>query len=164
MIQEVNNEGIRPDVVILSVGGGGLLCGVVEGMHQCGWVDVPVIAVETEGAATLASSIKLGKAVTLDSISTVATSLGATQVTDKALDWVNKHPIISKVVTDQQAVRATQYFAHDHRVLVEPACGATLSLLYDKDSCLESFQKILVIVCGGASIPPDFSLSSEITT
>lgn len=154
MIKEVAKEGLKPDVVLLSVGGGGLFCGVIEGMHQCGWKDVPVIAVETEGAATLARSITEGKAVTLDAITTIATSLGATRVADKALDWIDRHPVMSQVVTDEQAVNAVKSFAGDHRMLVEPACGATLSLLYDEHECLHPFNRILVIVCGGSAITP----------
>lgn len=154
MIEEVAKEGFKPDVVLLSVGGGGLFCGVLEGMHRCGWKDVPVIAVETEGAATLATSIAKGRAVTLDAIHTVATSLGATRVADKALEWVGSHPVISQIVTDEQALNAVKRFAEDHRMLVEPACGATLSILYDSLECLRKFEKVLVIVCGGAGIAP----------
>src|SRR5690606_28188587 len=41
---------ITPDAVILSVGGGGLLCGVAKGMSDTGWNTVPIYAVETLGA------------------------------------------------------------------------------------------------------------------
>jgi L-serine/L-threonine ammonia-lyase len=37
----------KPSVVITVVGGGGLLVGVVQGLHKAGWSDVPVIACET---------------------------------------------------------------------------------------------------------------------
>jgi L-serine/L-threonine ammonia-lyase len=57
MIHEVATQGPRPEVVVVSVGGGGLLCGVLEGMHACGWSDVPVLAVETVGAASLRAAI-----------------------------------------------------------------------------------------------------------
>jgi L-serine/L-threonine ammonia-lyase len=33
MMDEVARAGFKPDAVVLSVGGGGLLCGVVEGLH-----------------------------------------------------------------------------------------------------------------------------------
>ena len=29
--------GVVPDVVVVAVGGGGLLCGVVQGMHKVDW-------------------------------------------------------------------------------------------------------------------------------
>jgi L-serine/L-threonine ammonia-lyase len=43
----------RPDMIVCSVGGGGLLAGVLVGLHKVGWKDVPVLAVETEGGCVL---------------------------------------------------------------------------------------------------------------
>lgn len=40
----------KPGAIVLSVGGGGLLCGVVQGLREVGWEDVPIIAMETFGA------------------------------------------------------------------------------------------------------------------
>lgn len=45
----------KPGAVVLSVGGGGLLNGVVEGLRCAGWGDVPIIAMETVGAHTVVS-------------------------------------------------------------------------------------------------------------
>ena len=55
LIDEIASVHRKPGAVVLSVGGGGLLAGVVEGRGN-GWHDVPVIAVETEGASSLAAS------------------------------------------------------------------------------------------------------------
>lgn len=60
--------GARPGAVLLSVGGGGLLCGVVRGLKDAGWADVPVIAMETVGADCFNAAIKAGELVTLDDI------------------------------------------------------------------------------------------------
>jgi hypothetical protein len=40
-------------------------------------------------------------------------------------------------------------------VLLEPACGASLALLYERSAALESFGTLLVIVCGGATATTD---------
>jgi L-serine/L-threonine ammonia-lyase len=56
------------------------------------------------------------------------------------------------VVTDRAAIAACTRFLDDHRVLVEPACGASLALLYDGAAVLDEFARVLVIVCGGAGI------------
>ena len=61
-------DGVAPDVVVLSVGGGGLMCGVLEGMHRLGWDKVPLVAVETEGAASLNACANTGEWVELDDI------------------------------------------------------------------------------------------------
>ncbi len=41
-------------------------------------------------------------------------------------------------------------FLNDHRVLVEPACGAALAWAYQPEALAE-FANVLVIVCGGAT-------------
>lgn len=58
----------KPGVIVLSVGGGGMLCGVVQGLREVGWSDVPIIAMETKGAHSLNAAIKEGKLVTLPEI------------------------------------------------------------------------------------------------
>lgn len=58
----------KPDAIICSVGGGGLFCGIVEGLEKKGWNDVPVIVVETDGADSLSQAIKADKLVTLPAI------------------------------------------------------------------------------------------------
>lgn len=58
----------KPEIVICSVGGGGLLCGVVQGLKKCGWNDVPVVTVETDGASSFYKSVKQGKIITLPAI------------------------------------------------------------------------------------------------
>ena len=153
--RHVSNQGARPDAVVLSVGGGGLLCGVIEGLRRNGWSDVPVIAVETDGAASLAASLREGRRVTLDAITSVATSLGAKQVCARAFDLAREHPVVSTTVSDRAAVDACLRFVDDHRVVVEPACGAALALAYDRSAALAPYAHVLIVVCGGATATLD---------
>ena len=146
---------LTPDAVVLSVGGGGLLSGVAEGLHRNGWGHIPIIAVETEGAASFHAAAKTGHAVQLATISSIATSLGAKRVCDQAVKWSLEHPIHSVLVSDKSAVAACEKFLADHRVLVEPACGASLALAYDQSPVLEAFRTVLVVVCGGATATTD---------
>ena len=152
IIHEIAETGVKPGAVVVSVGGGGLLCGIVEGLHDVNWSDVPVLAVETEGAASFAASVKAGHLVTIDRIATVATTLGARTVAAAALAWTQRHTIIPWTVTDRAAVQACLRFADDHRVLVEPACGAALSCGYDRAQPLEGLGPVIFIVCGGAGV------------
>lgn len=151
MIDEVAAAGLVPGVVVLSVGGGGLLCGVAEGMRRAGWDRVPIVAVETEGAASLRASLDAGAPVTLDAITSVATSLGAKRVCDRAWQWTQERPITSVVVTDQSALAACERFLADHRMLVEPACGASLAPAYEAHPSVAAVEDVLVIACGGAT-------------
>ena len=56
------------------------------------------------------------------------------------------------------AVDACVKFADEHRILVEPSCGAGLSVIYNNLPELQEIIKdkqhptVLVIVCGGSGV------------
>jgi L-serine/L-threonine ammonia-lyase len=153
VVRETSRSGARFDAVITSVGGGGLLAGIVEGLRRNGLTNVPVIAVETEGAASFAAALAAGAPVTLPAITSIATSLGARRVMPRALEVAREHEIISIVVSDAQAVSACSRFADAMRVLVEPACGAALAAL-ELPAVRQRFVQPLVEVCGGMGVSP----------
>jgi len=155
LIDEVATTGNKPDAVLLSVGGGGLLAGVMEGLARNGWADVPVLAVETHGAASLHAAIQAGQPTALEAVTSIATTLGARQVCTRAFELSQGGMVQSLLVSDQQAVAACNRFLDDHRLLVEPACGAALAVAYDMPQPLAAFQKVLVVVCGGATASAD---------
>jgi L-serine/L-threonine ammonia-lyase len=140
------------DVVVCAVGGGGLLCGVLEGLYRNKLEHVPVIAVETEGAASLHAAVKAGQLVTLPAITSIATTLGAKRVARAAFDWTRRHPIHSVTVSDTQALDACLQFADDLRILVEPACGAALAVAYQGLEVLAPYRRPLLVVCGGIAV------------
>ncbi|MBU6953435.1 serine/threonine dehydratase family protein [Hahella sp. HN01] len=155
MIDEVAKTGMKPDAVLLCVGGGGMLSGVVEGLQRSQWADVPVIAVETQGAASFHAALEAGHSVELERIDSIATSLGAKRVSTRALECARQHSIHSVVVSDPSALSACERFLTDHCILVEPACGASLAAVYENHPVLATFDRILVIVCGGATATID---------
>ncbi len=152
IIDEVINKGIKPEAVIVSVGGGGLACGILEGMHRHGWVDIPLIAVETLGADVFSKSVQAKSPIHLKKITSRATSLGATYVAPRLLEWTTQHPIKNVVISDDEAELGSRAFAKDQRLLVELASGASLSLVFNQHPIINQYQSILVIVCGGLNI------------
>jgi len=92
------------------------------------------VACETEGANALALSIAAGKQVHLESITSLAKSLGSPYPIQQLLDHCLEHPsrVAPWVCSDAQAVAACLAFAEHHRVLVEPACGAALAAVYNR--------------------------------
>ncbi|XP_061599396.1 serine dehydratase-like [Cololabis saira] len=157
--------GEKPGAVLLSVGGGGLLCGVIQGLKDVGWMDVPVVAMETVGADCFNAAIKAGKMVTLPDITSEAKCLGAKTVCKQAFEYSQRSDltVISELVTDRQALQAIQTFLDEERVLVEMACGAALAAVYsglihrlqDEGRLPTLSRPLLVIVCGGSSISLD---------
>ncbi len=152
IMDEVKKSGLFPDVVVLSVGGGGLLCGILEGLHRNGMTNVPIAAVETHGANSLSASLNAGRHLEIESITSIATSLGAKKVAKAAYDGCCKHNIVSHEVSDIEAVDSCLRFSDDHRLLVEPACGASLAVMYKPIDFLMDKENILIIVCGGMGV------------
>ncbi len=97
----------------------------------------------------LQKSVIANHSVKLESITSKATSLGASYVAPKLLQWTHEHPIKNMVVSDKDAELGSIAFAKDQRSLVELASGAALSLVYANHPIIRDYQSILVIVCGG---------------
>jgi L-serine/L-threonine ammonia-lyase len=158
-------KGVVPSAVIASVGGGGLLGGVMKGVDRQPLYKADsrprIIAVETHGSNCLNAAVTAGKLVTLPSLNSVAKSLGASQVASGVFDMVNKidsSKFTSTTVSDKEAVYACRSFLNEQRMLVEPACGAALSIVYDASklkALVPEGGDVVVIVCGGSIISLD---------
>ncbi|KAG8158915.1 hypothetical protein KVR01_011358 [Diaporthe batatas] len=166
-MSEAPDEQKQIDAIVCNVGGGGLMCGVMQGVQKLkdsGYGGPKVLAVETEGGDSLNASVRAGELVTLPGITTIATSLGAPRVAEQAFAWVEKAggDLISVVVTDKDAVDAMVKFLDHARILVESACSATIATVYKGD--LRKYlgeglsdegwaqKNIVVVVCGGSNI------------
>lgn len=151
-VLQARELGVDFDVVICSVGGGGLMSGVLSGLHRNGLPHIPLIAVETEGAASLHAAVCAGELVTLPAITSIAGTLAAKRVAAECFAWTQRHEVHSVVVSDAQAVAAALAFADQMRTLVEPACGAALAVAYEKLPVLAPYKRPLIVVCGGIGV------------
>ncbi|XP_067932370.1 serine dehydratase-like [Watersipora subatra] len=177
MVHEMKKQmgdGILPGAIIASVGGGGLLTGIIQGLDEVGWSDVPLVAMETKGADSLAASMNAGKLTSLSDITSIAKTLGSKTVCQQLFDYTKSHRVISEVVTDEMALNACFKFSDDERMLVEPSCGASLAAVYSsvvrrlqtEGKLPEELDNIVVVVCGGSSVTIDVlnQLKSSLTT
>lgn len=155
--------------IVCSVGGGGLLNGVMQGVTSLySPHETPrVLAVETVGADSLNASVVAGEHVTIPAITSIATSLGATRVSARAWEWARDRPdvLASLVVSDADAAVSCVRFADDARQLVEVSCGASLAVCYGGElrrrlgSALSddewAARNVVLEVCGGAGVTLD---------
>jgi L-serine/L-threonine ammonia-lyase len=149
MIDECAMQIKQPDKIIVAVGGGGLLCGVLEGMKRNGWTSTQILTAETIGAASFYESWKANKVVSLKEISSVASSLGAKTIAEKALSFAKEFDVQPFLVSDEEAVKATHQFFQECNTMVESACGAALALPYFHPELIKENERVLVVVCGG---------------
>ena len=146
----------KPSLIICSVGGGGLLLGILRGLKRNKWDDVPVLAMETHGAESLNEAMKQGKLITLDGIKSIAKSLGSTRVAEEVPVAIDAYggKVHSRLCTDMESIEAVESFLADHRFFVEPACGASLAAIYS--SLIHDVElgdgPIVIEVCGGSAV------------
>jgi len=152
VIDEIICAGLTPDVVVLSVGGGGLLCGVVEGLKRNNCKATPILAVETIGADSFSTACRANEHIGIDKITSIATSLGATKVAERAFQLPSECQIVNHAVTDKDAVDGCFRLLDEHRIMVEPACGASLAAVDSGCDFLHDKLNIVVIVCGGVGV------------
>ena len=154
IIDELVDAGVQPGAVVASVGGGGLINGLYLGMQRHGWSATRLVSAETDGANCFAAAVAAGEPVRLEGIRSVATSLGALTCSSAALDYSRVHPTDTCTVTDPEAVSACAYLLDEHRLLVEPACGAALALMRAERyrQLFEQHETVVVIVCGGSGV------------
>jgi len=76
---------------------------------------------------------------------------GARRVCEQAFACSQTHPVRGVVVSDGAALSACERFLANHRLLVEPACGASLVLADDRSPALAGHSCVLFVVRGGAT-------------
>jgi L-serine/L-threonine ammonia-lyase len=176
--REEGEQGVFPaDVIVCSVGGGGLFNGVIEGLENYIKAsssssatstagvspanNVHVLAVETRGADSLAHSLRQGKLSSLTAIESHATSLGALCVAEKTLVNAQSPPagidVTSVVGSDAEAARGVVRLADETRLQVELACGISVEValgerLKEVIPDLGPETRVVVVVCGGSNI------------
>ena len=141
-------EDIKPDILIASVGGGGLLGGICRSIQAISGTSPPEIyGVETVGADSMYQSLGAGKIVKLDKISSIAKTLGAKEtarINFEAIQGCVKEILL---VSDQEAVLAMQQFLDNEKILVEPAASCIVAAL---EKYKEKFagKTIVLVICG----------------
>jgi L-serine/L-threonine ammonia-lyase len=154
VVDEIVEEIGELDALVVSVGGGGLFCGLQLGLIDHEMEHVPIVAVEPEGAASLKAALQAGELVTIPAITSIAKSLGVKRVAQRALELGSLPNVRSVVLSDAHAAMACCRLMDDERIAVEPACGISAAAIYYKTLKkllpeLTPESKVVIIVCGG---------------
>ncbi|MCP1479167.1 L-serine/L-threonine ammonia-lyase [Pseudomonas chlororaphis] len=152
MVDEILEDCPQVDTIVASVGGGGLLAGILTGLLRHQRQDCRIIACETTGSASFAAGLAAGHPVRLARIDTVASSLGAAQVAAWPLQQIQAFAHQSLVLSDAEAILGVVRYADDLRQLVEPACGVSLAVAYLDHPAIAAARDVVIVVCGGVSI------------
>ncbi len=144
---ELNEQLPAIDLVVASVGGGGLLSGLIAAARRLS-PGTRVVGVETEGADCMARSLAAGAIVTLPAITSVARSLGARRTEPPQFEVVSRHGQGVVVVSDEVTKRQVLASWRSDRLLVEPAAACVLAALAEGRVQVKAGERVVAVACG----------------
>jgi threonine dehydratase len=156
LIDQISAAGTALDAVIVAAGGGGLTGGVACAVKQLS-PSTAVYVVEPEGADSLSRSFKAGSPQSIESVRTIADSLGAPRCEPYSFA-LNQQFVDEVVLVDDDQIReAMRLLFRVAKLAVEPAGAAALAaLMHPLRSKLEG-QRVGLVVCGANIDPETFS-------
>lgn len=136
------------DVIITSIGGGGLISGISQYAKSFN-PNIKVYGVQTIGSESMYKSLEAGHIVGIPKITSIATSLGATKVAEKTFEIVKKNVDQVITVTDDEAIRDLKDILDKDKLLVEPASSCTVSGMLSGRLPNMRGKKVALVMCGG---------------
>ncbi len=135
------------DTMVVAIGGGGLISGVAVAA-RARRAGLRVVGVEPVGAATLHDSLRAGRPVVLDGISTDAGTL-APRSTD-ALNFAIVRDLVDRVVlvTDEEMRAAARWLWFEHGVGTELAGAASVAAVLSGGYVAAAGEVVCAVVCG----------------
>lgn len=133
------------DYILVPVGGGGLATGVST-LAKLLNPKIKVIGVEPEGANCLQKSVKAGKVLTLDHVSTIADGTAVKTPGSKIFPYLQKNLDDIITVPDEELVVAFLDMVENHKMVVENSGLLTVAALKHLDV---KGKKIVSILSGG---------------
>ena len=133
------------DYILVPVGGGGLATGVST-LAKLLNPNIKVIGVEPEGASCLKASVKAGKVVTLEHISTIADGTAVKTPGEKIFPYLCRNLDDIITVPDEELVVAFLDMVENHKMVVENSGLLTVAALKHLDV---KKKKVVAILSGG---------------
>ncbi|MEO7368939.1 MAG: threonine/serine dehydratase [Gemmatimonadaceae bacterium] len=146
-IDQIRDAGAVLDAVIVAAGGGGLTGGVACAVKQMS-PGTSVYVVEPEGADTMYRSFELGSPQYLDTVRTIADSLGAPRCEPYSFALNRRFVDEVVLVNDDQIRDGMRLLFRSAKLVVEPAGAAALAALMNPLRERLEGKRVGLIVCG----------------
>ena len=145
---EIKDQCDSLDIIIVSVGGGGLIGGTASYLKSV-WSSLQVIGCSPENSAVMIHSIKKGKILDLESRPTLSDGT-AGGVEKESITFPICKDIIDQtiLVSEAEIQNGMLEFLKNERMLLEGAAGTAVATLIKMKDTLKG-KKVGVIICGG---------------
>jgi threonine dehydratase len=145
---EIERDGPAIDTLLVAVGGGGLIGGIAAWFAG----KIKIVAVEPEGAPTLARALAAGHPVDAPAEGIAADSLAPKQVGRLMFPIAQKFVERSVLVSDDD-IRAAQRALWDAtRIVCEPGGAASFAALLSGKYAPAADERVGVLLCGANTI------------
>ncbi|MGB7259819.1 MAG: threonine/serine dehydratase, partial [Pseudolabrys sp.] len=145
---EIERDGPAIDTLLVAVGGGGLIAGIAAWFAG----KIKIVAVEPEGAPTLARALAAGHPVDAPAEGIAADSLAPKQVGRLMFPIAQKFVERSVLVSDDD-IRAAQRALWDAtRMVCEPGGAASFAALLSGKYAPAADERVGVLLCGANTI------------
>ncbi len=145
------------EAVVVPVGGGGLISGVAYAIKTLR-PDVKVYGVQSEGAASMVSSLEEDQIVCLEDVRTIADGIKVKEPGENTFDIVQKYVDDIVTVSDDEVAGAILHLIESQKLITEGAGAVSVAaVMYDK---LPVQGKNVVCLLSGGNI--DVTILSKV--
>jgi threonine dehydratase len=158
---EIHEQCAEFDVVLVSVGGGGLIGGIANAIKKLR-PNCEVIGVEPEGADSMRRSFAAGEPQAIETVATIADSLGAPYALPYSFALCRQNVDRLVTVSDEQIRNAMGILFHVMKFAVEPACAATTAALLGPLREQLRGRRVVLVMCGSNIDWPTFASQAKL--
>ncbi len=144
---EIMNEMPDVDAVVAAIGGGGLISGVACAIKSLN-PNVKVYGVQAEGAPSMYESIKQGKPIHLDRVSTIADGIQVKSPGEHTFEYIKQYVDDIVTVSDDEICSAILELIETQKMIAEGAGAAPLAAVMFNKLPVKG-KKVVCIVSGG---------------
>ncbi len=135
------------DAVVVPIGGGGLISGVAFAIKHLR-PDIKVYGVQAERAASMAESVKLGKQITLETVSTFADGIAVKHPGDNTFKLINEYVDEVVTVSEDEIATAILTLMEKQKLIAEGAGAVSVAAVMFGKVPVKG-KKVVCVVSGG---------------
>ena len=148
--KEICNE-LNPDIILASIGGGGLISGIISHLEDCNTltsINCGVYGTEPIGAASMHKSLEQNEIVTLDNIDTFVDGASVRRVGKITFDYAQKIKKIFKICNGELCTELINLYQNEG-IILEPAGALSVCGLAHIDKEYIKNKKVVCVLSGG---------------
>jgi threonine dehydratase len=138
------------DLLVVAIGGGGLIAGMALAAKSLK-PDLRIVGVQPVGAASMHDSLKSGRLVELDRVTTRVPTLAARRTEKMNLEIVQRHVDDIVLIEDDDMDVASRWLWREMNVAADPSGAATVAALMTGAIKPKSGSRVCALVCGAGA-------------